>query len=56
MPRRVLNLAQVGTDGGKISSESPRVLHAILSHFFNDGVLHWSVSNNSSGEQISGHW
>jgi hypothetical protein len=23
-------------------------------HFFNNRVFHWSISNNSSGEQISG--
>jgi hypothetical protein len=53
--RRNLNAAQIGADCRKITSEFPRMLHSMFSYFLNNRVSHLSTSNNSSGEQISGH-
>lgn len=55
MAGSVLNGTQVGTDRREIASELARVLHPVFAHFLNDRVFHWSTSNSSSGEQISGH-
>jgi hypothetical protein len=51
-----LNGTQVGTDLREIAPEFPCMLHPIFPDFFNDWVFHLSIPNNSSGEQISGHW
>lgn len=53
--RRNLNAPQIGTDCRKITSEFPRMLYSMFSHFLNNRVSHLSTSNSSSGEQISGH-
>jgi hypothetical protein len=53
--RRNLNATQIGADCRKITSEFPRMLHSVFSHFLNNRVSHLSTSNSSSGEQISGH-
>jgi len=51
--RSALNGTQIGTNGRKVASEFPSVLHSVLPYFFNNRIFHWSTSNNSSGEQIS---
>jgi hypothetical protein len=53
--RFALNGTEVGTNRRKIAPEFPCVLHPIFPDFFNDWVFHFSLPNNSSGEQISGH-
>jgi hypothetical protein len=40
-----LNRAQVGADCREITSELPRMLHSVLSHFLNNRVSHKLVSS-----------
>ena len=54
MPGSDLNAPEIGADGGKVASKLLRVLHSMLSHFLNNRISHFSTSNSSSGEQISG--
>jgi hypothetical protein len=55
MPGGILNAAKFGTDCRKITPEFTRMLPSVLSHFLNNWIFHLSTSNNSSGEQTSGH-
>ena len=55
MPGSDLNAPEIGADGRKVTSKLLRVLHSMLSHFLNNRISHFSTSNSSSGEQISGH-
>ena len=50
-----LNLPQVGKYRGKIAGMLMSMFQAMSSDFLYNRVLHLSTSNNSSGEQISGH-
>lgn len=55
MPGSDLNAPEIGADGRKVASKLLRALHSMLSHFLNNRISHFSTSNSSSGEQISGH-
>jgi hypothetical protein len=50
-----LDAAQIFANPLQITAELPSVLHAVTPYFFHNGIVHQATSDNSSGEQISGH-
>jgi hypothetical protein len=51
MAASLLNLAQIFADGIQIETEPARVFHAGLADFFDDGIDHFSSSNEISRER-----
>jgi hypothetical protein len=49
----LLDAAQVLADTFQVAAELSGVFHAVTSNFFNNGILHRTASNNSSGEKLT---
>jgi hypothetical protein len=49
-----LKAPQILADQLQVAAELAGVLHAVTPNFIDNGIIHRTASNNSSGEQTSG--
>jgi hypothetical protein len=53
--RLSLNATQILANAIHIAAAFLGMFHAVTPNFLNDGIIHRTISNNSSGKQSSGH-